>query len=268
VNIARRLLLFVPLYSAALLRFGASPLAAQAVAAPALPDARALVATHDSLVGGRAAYAPHRSMRTIGTFEFPLAGITAPLEVIKVRPDRLFVRISIPNFGDVMQGYDGVTAWAMQPNNPAQILDGLMASRLIEQATFAGELHDLSRFSSVETVADTTFQGVRVFKVKLTRPTGDIVFEYFNPVTGLSAGGSAQVVTPDGPIESITIFADYKQFGALRLASRVIQRQPGTETILSIVAVEFDTMDTTATIAPEAVRASRRSPNPTPPTQP
>jgi hypothetical protein len=234
----------------------------------ALPDARALIATHDSLVGGPSAYASHRSMRTIGTFNFPLAGISAPLEVIKVRPDRFLVRISIANFGEVMQGYDGETAWAMQPNSGPQILEGLAASRMIEQASFTGELHDLSRFSSVETVADTTFEGVRVYKVKLTRPTGDIVFEYFNPATGLSAGGSSQVVTPDGPVENITIFGDYRQFGALRLASRVIQRQPGTETVLQIVAIEFDTLDSSATVAPEAVRALRRPPTTTPPTQP
>jgi hypothetical protein len=259
---ARRLCLLAGLVAGALV--AAAPLGAQA----ALPDARALVARHDSIVGGVAAYAPHRSMRTIGTFNFPMAGISAPLEVIKVRPDRLLVRISIADFGEVMQGYDGESAWAVQPNSGPQILEGLAASRMIEQASFTGELHDLSRFSSVETVADTTFEGVRVYKVKLTRPTGDIVFEYFNPVTGLSAGGSSQVVTPNGPIENITIFGDYKQFGALRLASRVIQRQPGTETMLEIVAIEFDTLDSTATVPPEAVRALRRPPATTPPTQP
>jgi hypothetical protein len=241
------------------------PLAAQN--AP-LPDARALIAKHDSLVGGLAAFAPHHSIRTIGTFSFPAAGIEAPLEVIKVRPDRLIVRMSIANYGEVMQGYDGETAWAIQPNNPPQILEGLAASRIIEQATFHGELHDLSRFRTIETVADTTFAGVRVYKVRLTRPTGDITYEYFNVATGLSAGGSSQVVTPTGPIENLTIFAEYKQFGSLRLASRVTQRQPGSESVIHIVAVEFDSLDSTATVAPEAVRALRRPPNTTPPNQP
>jgi hypothetical protein len=236
------------------------PLAAQSP----LPDALALIARHDSLVGGRAAYEPHRSMRTVGTFEFPLADISAPLELIKVRPDRFLLRIAIPNFGDIMQGYDGEMAWAMQPNGPPQILEGLSAARMIEQGTFTGELHDLSRYSSIETVADTVFQGLRVYKVKFTRPTGDIVFEYFDPVTGLSAGGSSQVITPDGPVESLTIFGDYKQFGPLRLASRVAQRQPGLETVLTIVAIDFDSVDSTATAAPEAVRALRRAPSTVP----
>ena len=94
----------------------------------------------------------------------------------------------------------------------------------------------------------------------LTRTAGDIIYEYFNAETGLSAGGSSQVVTAAGPVENITTFAEYRVFGSLRLATKVLQRAPQTETLFTIVAVEFDTVDSAAVAAPEAVRALRRPP--------
>jgi hypothetical protein len=229
---------------------------------PALPDARTLIARHDSLVGGRAALEPHQSMRTVGTFSFPLAGIEAPLEVLKLRPDRFLTRISVPNFGDVLQGFDGDVAWAVQPGQPPQILEGFAAQRMREQADFFGNLHRLSLFASIETVADTVFEGIRVYKVRLTRPEGDIIYEYFNVATGLSAGGSSQVVTAAGPVENITVFAEYRVFGSLQLATKILQRAPQTETLFTVVDVEFDTVDSAAVAAPEAVRALRSAPRP------
>jgi hypothetical protein len=239
------------------LLLAALPLAAAAAGAqtPALPDAAVLIARHDSMVGGRAALEAHQSLKMIGTFTIAAAGIDAPLEVLRRRPDRYVFRTAIAELGDVMQGYDGSTAWTVQPGQGAQILTGEAAARLAEQADFFGDLHDLSRFSSVETVGETDFYGIRAYKVRLTRASGDVLHEYFNVETGLSAGSTSTTDTPAGPQEITTVLGEYRDFGGLLLASRVVQRQPQYEVVIRIVMIEFDRLDEAALAPPAEVRA-------------
>ena len=230
----------------------AFPLGAQT---PTLPDARTLVARHDSLVGGRAALEVHQSMRLLGTFTIAAAGIDAPLEMLKRRPNQYIFRAAIPQLGEITQGFDGQTAWSMQPGQGARILTGAAAARMAESADFFGDLHDLTKFVSVETVEETDFFGVRVYKVRFTRETGEVVHEYFSVASGLSAGSSVEVGTAVGRQESITVLAEYREFEGVRIASRIVQRQPEYESVIRIVMVEFDRLTAAALAPPEEVQA-------------
>ncbi len=228
---------------------------AQHLGAQSLPTAEALAARHDSLVGGRAALDAHQSMRLMGRFTFAAAGIDAPLEILKVRPNKYLFRTSLGPMGEVLQGFDGANAWASQPGQPAMLIVGPQAEQIATQADFFGDLHDLTRFTSLETVGEETFEGRRSWKVKLTRPSGDIVYEYFDVETGLSAGGATTLDGPMGRTENISVFSDYRDFDGYRTATRVVQRQAQVEFVISIVAIEFDRVEESAVALPEALRA-------------
>ncbi len=220
-----------------------------------LPDARVLVARHDSLVGGRAALEAHQSMHLIGTLTIAAAGIDAPMEILKRRPNQYLFRTAIPQLGEMAQGFDGTTAWSVRPGQGAQVLSGEAAAQMVESADFFGDLHDLGKFASVETVEETDFLGVRAYKVRFTRRTGGVVHEFFNVASGLSAGSSVELRTPLGRQESVTVLAEYREFGGVRIATRIIQRQPEYESVIRIVAVEFDRLSAAALAPPPEVQA-------------
>lgn len=228
----------------------AAPLGAQG-----LPTAQSLAARHDSLVGGRATLEAHQSVRMIGSFSLAAAGIDAPLEILKVRPNKYLFRTSMGQLGELLSGYDGRTAWVIQPGQGPVILDGEQAAQVAEQGDFFGDLHDTTKFESMETLEETEFEGRRAYKVRLARPNGTVVHEYFDVATGLSAGGSMSVPTPLGPMEMVTVLSDYREFGGMRVATRVVQKNPQFEVVLSIVSVEFDTIDPSAVALPESVKA-------------
>lgn len=240
-----------PLFlAAALLTLHSSALDAQA-----LPDARTLIGRHDSLVGGRAVLEARTSVRLIGNFTLAAAGIDAPLEILKRKPDQYLFRTSLGAMGDIMQGYDGTTAWAVQPGQGAMLLTGPQGAQIAEQADFFADLHDLTRFSAVETVQDTTFEGKRAYEVKLTRTDGNVMREYFDVETGLSLGSTIRVQTPTGPVESKITYADYREFEGLRMATRIVQTNAQFDVLLTIVAVEFDRVTAEDVAMPEAVKA-------------
>jgi hypothetical protein len=234
-----------------------------AQASTPVPDARALVARHDSLVGGRALLETRSTLRMLGTFHIAAAGIDAPLEILKVRPDRFLSRTTLGPLGDLLTGYDGTVAWVVQPGQAPLVLRGEQAEGIARQADFFGDLHDLSRFASVETIAEVGFEGRRAWKVRYVRPDSSEVHEYFDVATGLSAGGSVRSRTALGVVELVTVVSEYREFQGIKTATRVVQRNPQFEVVLSIVLVEYDSIDPAAVEPPESVRALlRRDPPP------
>ncbi len=233
------------------------PVAAEA---QGLPSPHLLAARHDSLVGGRAVLEGHRSMKLTGSFTIPEAGIEAPMEILKLRPNKYLYRSTLGPLGEILTGFDGTTAWAVQPGTGAMILDGEPARQLADQADFFGDLHDYSRFTSVETVDLTEFNGARAHRVRMVRASGDTLVEYFDATSGLTIGGETSVGTPQGRVRTTSLYGDYRTFGGLTVATRIEQRNPGFRAVITITAIEFDTLDEAAVAPPESVRALVKSP--------
>jgi hypothetical protein len=235
-------------------------LLATAARTQSLPTPQQLAARHDSLIGGRAALEGHQSLKLSGTFAIPDAGILAPVEILKRRPRQYMLRVTLPPMGEILSGYDGRNAWAVQPGTGAMLLEGDMATQMADQSDFFGDLHDYTRFTSVETLADTSFEGRRVHPVRMVRASGDTLIEYFDAGSGLSAGSRTAVRTPMGRIESTSVVGEYKTFSGLTVATRIEQRNPQYRMIITITTVEFDTLDEAALTPPESVRALIKPP--------
>lgn len=228
---------------------------APAASAQGLPTPQQLAARHDSLVGGRVALEGHQSLKLTGGFAIPDMGIDAPLEILKLRPKQYMLRVTLGPMGEILSGYDGRVAWAVQPGGGATLLEGEMATQMGDQADFFGDLHDYTRFTSVETLAATVFQGRPVFPVRMVRASGDTLIEYFDVSSGLSAGSRTAVTTPMGRVESTSVVSDYKTFSGLTVATRIEQQNPQYRLVITITNVEFDTLDAAALAPPESVKA-------------
>lgn len=219
------------------------------------PTPQSIAARHDSLVGGRAALENRRSMRMTGTYAIPDAGIAAPLEILKLRPNKYLFRTTFGPLGEIVSGYDGTTAWAVQPGQGAILLEKEVATMVAEQADFFGDFHDYSRFAKVELAEEGNFEGRRVHRVRMLRASGDTLMEFFDVTSGLSAGSLSVVSGPLGRSRTTTLVSEYKDFGGLLVATRIEQRTSQYKLIISIAAVEFDTFDEAAVEPPESVRA-------------
>ncbi|MEK0431186.1 MAG: hypothetical protein RL139_990 [Gemmatimonadota bacterium] len=228
---------------------------APSVVAQTRPTPQALIARHDSLVGGRAAFEAHQAIRLTGTFGVPMIGLEGPLEILKLRPDRFLLRATLGPLGELLSGFDGRTGWSVQPGQGPRVMTGPEAAMLATQADFFADLHDLAQFSTVESLADTTFEGRPVVPVRLVRRTGETVTEFFDRETGLSAGSRVVVQGPQGEMEVIGVLADYRRFGAVQIPTRRIQRTAMLETVLTIRELVFDGIGPADVAPPPAVQA-------------
>ncbi len=218
------------------------------------PSPQQLAARHDSLVGGRAALEAHQSLRVVGTLAIPEYGLEAPFEILKKRPDRYLFRATLGAVGEMLSGYDGAHAWSVQPGAGAQLLPEALAASVKRQADFFADLHDLSQFTSLETLEPAPFDGRPAQVLRMVLASGDTLVEYFDASTGLSAGGRLTVATPTGRVESTRLVSEYRTFGGVTVATRIEQRQPQLRMILTIVSVTFDEVTDADVAPPEAVR--------------
>lgn len=235
-------------------RAAAAP-AEQVTAVADAPSAAVLAARHDSLVGGRAALEGLTSLRLLGRFSIPAAGLDAPLEILKRKPNSFVFRTVMGEQGEIVQGFDGTVGWSIRPGVGARILEGAERAQVMQQADFFGDLHDLSRFASAETMGAVEFEGRPTWQVRLVRPSGDTLYEYFDRETGLSAGGAVDVSTGLGRVRQKTLYGDYRAFGPLRIATTIVQRQPDYDVIIRIAFVELDVVLATELALPDAVKA-------------
>jgi hypothetical protein len=220
-----------------------------------LPPARAIVDRYVGAVGGAEAFARHTSRHAKGRISMPAQGVEGEMEMLAARPDLMRVRMTIQGVGEIQSGYDGKVGWSVNPLTGPMLLEGKALQQTKADSDFDAVLHTDNAFTSLETVERTTFEGRPAYKVRAVRTTGDEDFEFFDAENGLMLGAIVTRESPMGSVKATHVTADYRTFGAIKIATRIVQRLMGTEQVITIDSVDFNTVDPAAFVPPPQIRA-------------
>ena len=113
----------------------AAPAAAQAQGAAALPPAKELIAKFVAATNATAVMSKHQSVRTKGRFELPSAGVSGDLEISQARPNKTMMRINVSSIGQIEQGFDGTTAWSINPMQGPRLMTGRELDAVREESS-------------------------------------------------------------------------------------------------------------------------------------
>lgn len=221
----------------------------------ALPDGKVLVARHVAAMGGREALDKHSSLHMTGTFSMAAMGIEGPVHVYRAKPDKFVQTIVIGSFGESAQGFDGTTAWANQPGAGYMVLSGDMAVQAKQQADFFADFPELSKYSTIETVAQEDFEGRKCYKVKLVKVAGGETIQYFDVETGLAAGAIRTAETQMGKMDITIVLSDYAEHGGVKMPTKVIQKTPQGDVLLVFTTYDWDKVDPAVFNLPDGVKA-------------
>jgi hypothetical protein len=231
------------------------PKTAPAAAPAELPSARSIIDRHIAAIGGRSAILGHSSLRSVGTMMVSGAGITGGLEIFAAKPNLALTRLTLGGIGEVVEGFNGTTAWGISALTGPMIYQGKELEQKRFDADFYGELADSSRYTSMETLERATFNGRPAYKLRLVRRDATESFEFYDIETGLKAGGTTTRETPMGPASVTTIMTDYKKFGDLLHPTTIKSTTMGVEQLYTITSVEYDTVKASAFELPEQIKA-------------
>jgi outer membrane lipoprotein-sorting protein len=174
----RRFFLIATLAASALLLV-AAPLPAPV---EALLTADQIVQKHVEALGGLAKVNAIQSLVVTGKASI-LGQTEAPLTIQVKRPNLLRLEIVFQG-KKVVQAFDGVTAWTINPmltSEPKQSSEEDTRAAQESSDFIGGNLVDYrSKGNTVELVDKEEIEGVAVYKLKITKKSGSIEFDYLD----------------------------------------------------------------------------------------
>ena len=229
--------------------------APQAPAAASLPTAKTIIDRHIEAVGGRQALSARNSVHTTGTTSIPANGLSGAVEIFAARPNKLLVKQTLTGIGEVLEGFDGTNAWSVNPmTGPTLAAGDELAQRALD-ADFESMLNAANRYTSMETLEKTKFDGRDCYKVKLVRKDGVEDFDYYDVSTGLKAGSMNTRKNPMGTMQITTTLTDYKKFGPILQPATITASVMGAQIITTITTVEYDNVEAAVFEPPAQIKA-------------
>ena len=232
----------------------AAPVFAQAPAA-GLPPAKDVIAKFVTATNATAVMAKHTSVKTTGKFEMASAGISGDIEIAQARPNKTMLRIDLPGMGQVQEGFDGTTGWAINPMQGPRIKTGKELEAVREESAFGASSRQGPNIASAQTVEKTEMNGEGCYKVKLVWKSGRETFDCYSVASGLLIASMAKQDTPMGSVDVTNLVSDYKDFGGQKIATRLTQQVMGQEQVITINNVEYDAADPASFEMPAAIKA-------------
>lgn len=232
----------------------ASHLAAQELTAD-LPSATQVTSRFVDALGGSEALRRYESTHLFGSFGVPSQGMSGDLEVAAAAPNRFFMRIALPGFGEVKAGYDGEVGWSMNPAMGPMVLEGRELDQMRQQADYYGPLSRDLYVDSMRTIEQTDFDGHPCYAIRVFTKWGESYVEYYDVETGLLAGSVRTVSSAMGEIESTSFAREYRDFGGVLTPTQNVQRAMGVEQVMSVDSVAYDAVDPETFELPEAIKA-------------
>lgn len=225
----------------------AAPARAQSAGSPASVDA--VIARYLAARGGAARVRAVRTERMEGRITFA-DGAGGADTVELARPQRIRTTIHI---GDrlLVQGYDGTTAWAINPfagDTAPRALDPGTAKNVIAGADMDGPLVDWAARGNRVTLAGLdTADGRPAWALRVTRPDSTTDTYFVDTASCLVTKWQGERVIGGAPVVFETYFRDFRQVDGLTFPFTLVsdtRGRPGTQRMaFDAVAVDVPIPD-------------------------
>ena len=226
--------------------------AKQDAAAETLPSPQELVDRSIRASGGKANWEKIESMEQKGTFSMPAMGITGKVEIMMQAPDLMRTNIEIPGIGMINEGFNGTTAWSINPMTGPTVKEGMELVQAKRSASFKAQMNPLQSYTSSKTIGKASFNGTQCWVVEATGEDG-VSKLYFDVESGMPSGITMIADTPQGQLEMTVKTEDPKEFGDLKLNSKMTISAMGQNQVITIDSVSFAKIDPSKFKLPPAI---------------
>ncbi len=215
----------------------ATPTAATA-AAVKLPTATEILAKYVQAIGGKAANEKIKSRFVKATVELVPFGVKGTSETYTAAPGKSINRTNLEGIGEIVEGFDGVTAWSINPlsGNRDKAGEELAQAKLIYdfgRATNLDKLYPKMQVTGIEKV------GASDAYVVVGTPDGlPAETFYFDTKSGLLVRQDATFVSPEGKQAMKIFYEDYRDIDGLKMSYKSRTVTPQFEAITIITEVK------------------------------
>lgn len=217
---------------------------AQAATADALVPLKTgdeVLARYTEATGGADKYKAVKSLSQEASLSIPAAGIQGSISFKISGDDRFLTTAEIPSAGvKEASGILGDIGWADSPATGTRLVEGNELEQL-KGGLNLQQYYDPKKVYDEVLLLDETeeVEGEECYVVRLTRPSGNISYEYFSIASGLKLKGKTTADTPNGEIDVESIYSEYKEFGGILHPTKLVQKLPnGLELEIQVKNIE------------------------------
>ncbi len=231
---------------------GAMVFAASSVAAQSPAE---VLARYNKSVDPQGRFASIEGVRSTITMDMPAVGMSMTVNAVARRPNQVVVETEVPGVGTVRQGYDGTTAWAVDPMQGPRILAGMEAAAMIEGSTFNSMTRSPDLFSAMVAAGTADVAGDAATCVKFTWKSGRETTDCFSNATGLLTRTTAKQVTQAGEVEVEMFMKDYRLVNGLMIPHRIESQLMGMAMVMTTTVMEFGPQQASLFELPPEIKA-------------
>lgn len=190
--------------------------------APAkLPSVKEVLEKYVDAIGGRAANEKITSRFTKGTVELSPMGLKGTFETYAAPQDRTISKLNLAGIGELIDGFDGTTAWAVNPIQGSREKSGaeLVQARLINnfyREINHDKLYSKMEVKGIEKVGDTEAYAVIAEAKDLAPET-----LYFDTKSGLLLRSDTTMISPEGNQSAKIYYEDMREADGVKIPFRV-----------------------------------------------
>ncbi|MDP2874785.1 MAG: DUF620 domain-containing protein [Holophaga sp.] len=210
-----------------------------ALLAQDLPKGEAVMERFIQVTGGKAAHAGKRTQVMKGTMEMAAVGLKGALTIYRAEPNLSLSETDLPNFGKMLEGFDGKTAWSFSAMQGPQIKTGEEKDATEQSARFHTE-NWKEEFKEVQTQGTETVEGEPCYKVLATPHKGQPSTQFYSIKTGFLVKALLKMKTAMGEIAVESTTKDYKNVDGVLVPHTMIQSFAGQTVSLTFQSVVWN----------------------------
>jgi hypothetical protein len=203
-----------------------------------LPTVKEVLDKYVQAIGGREAHEKIKTRMTKGTVELAPLGVSGTAEIYASAPDKSYSKINLAGLGEIIEGFDGKTAWSINPiqGNRDKAGDELAQTKLA--AAFHREVNLEKLYPKME-VTGTEKIGDKDAFVVVATPTGlDPQTFYFDQKTGFLLREDSTLVSPQGKMAVKTFYDDVREVDGVKLPFKIRAVLPQFEIATTVTEVK------------------------------
>lgn len=195
-----------------------------------LPTAKKVFEDYIKASGGKKVIEKVKSRSTIGTVELTAMGLKGNFEIHSKAPNKAIMTMNLTGFGEITEAFDGTEAWAKNPMQGLRVKTGAELEEVKKTSDIGYEFNLDKTYPKAVVTGIETQDGAEIYVVK----GDDETTLYFDKTTSLMTRIDRTITAPEGKINSITKFEDYRAVDGTKQSYRFRQSALGAEFVFTV----------------------------------
>lgn len=207
-------------------------------AAAKMPSVGEILAKYVQAIGGRQANEKIKSRMIKGTVELMPMGVSGTFENYAAAPDKSISKVTLAGIGDLLEGFDGTTAWSINPFQGNREKQGEELAQAKIANSFNREMNLAKFYPKLELKGIEKVGAGDAYVIAGTPDNLPSDTFYFDTKSGLLVRQDTTAISPEGKVPSKTFFEDYREVDGVKIPFKTRSVLPQLEVVTTNTEVK------------------------------